>query len=207
MLNIVVLVSGGGTNLQALIDAQNSGSIKNGKITNVISDKEGAFALTRAENAGIATSVLARKKFASIEEHNKAILNKLLECKADLIVLAGYLSILDKEVTDTFKNKIINVHPSLIPAFCGDGFYGLRVHTAVLEKGVKLTGATVHFVNEITDGGAIILQKAVEVKNSDTPEILQKKVMEQAEWDILPKAVSLFCEGRIKVTKNTTQID
>ncbi|NCC87866.1 MAG: phosphoribosylglycinamide formyltransferase [Clostridia bacterium] len=207
MLNIVVLVSGGGTNLQALIDAQNSGSIKNGKITNVISDKEGAFALTRAENAGIATSVIARKSFASIAEHNKAILNKLLECKADLIVLAGYLSILDKEVTDTFKNKIINVHPSLIPAFCGDGFYGLRVHKAVLEKGVKITGATVHFVNEITDGGAIILQKAVEVQNSDTPEILQKRIMEQAEWEILPKAVSLFCEGRINVTKNITQID
>ncbi|MEG1180182.1 MAG: formyltransferase family protein, partial [Oscillospiraceae bacterium] len=128
MLNIVVLVSGGGTNLQALINAQNSGSISNGKITRVISDKEGAFALTRAENAGIETSVVARKSFASIAEHNKALLNELLECNADLIVLAGYLSILDKEVTDAFANKIINVHPSLIPAFCGDGFYGLRVH-------------------------------------------------------------------------------
>jgi len=207
MLNIVVLVSGGGTNLQALIDAQNSSSIKNGKIIRVISDKDGAYALTRAENAGIVTSVVARKSFSSIAQHNKAILKELVDCEADLIVLAGYLSILDKEVTDTFKNKIINVHPSLIPAFCGDGFYGLRVHKAALDKGVKVTGATVHFVNEITDGGAIILQKTVEIQNGDTPEVLQKRVMEQAEWEILPKAVSLFCEGRIKVIDNTTQID
>ncbi len=207
MLNIVVLVSGGGTNLQALIDAQNNGSIKNGKITKVISDRKNAYALTRAENSGIKTSVIARKDYANIAEHNKAILKELLNCKADLIVLAGYLSILDKDIIDNFKNKIINVHPSLIPAFCGNGFYGLKVHKAALDKGVKITGATVHFVNEITDGGAIILQKAVDVQDGDTPEILQKRVMAQAEWDILPRAVSLFCEGRIKVNGNITQID
>ncbi len=206
MLNIVVLVSGGGTNLQALIDAQNSGKIKNGKITKVISDREGAYALTRAENSGIETKVIARKNFSTIKEHNKALLEELVACNADLIVLAGFLSILDKDVTDAFNNKIMNVHPSLIPAFCGDGFYGLRVHKAALEKGVKVTGATVHFVNEITDGGAIILQKAVEIQNEDTPEILQKRVMEQAEWEILPKAVSLFCEGRVKVVGNKTEI-
>ena len=206
MLNIVVLVSGGGTNLQALIDAQSNGIIKNGKITHVIADREGAYALTRAENVGIATKVIARKSFDSIKEHNKALLKELLDCKADLIVLAGYLSILDKEVTDAFANKIINVHPSLIPAFCGDGFYGLRVHKAALDKGVKVTGATVHFVNEVTDGGAIILQKCVDIQNDDTPETLQKRVMEQAEWELLPKAVSLICEGRVKVIDNKTQI-
>ncbi len=207
MLNIVVLVSGGGTNLQALIDAQNSGKIKNGKITKVISDKKDAYALTRAENEGIKTSVIARKDYENIALHNKAILKELKSSNADLIVLAGYLSILDKEVTDAFENKIINVHPSLIPAFCGNGFYGLKVHKSALEKGVKITGATVHFVNEITDGGAIILQKAVEIQNDDTPEILQKRVMEQAEWDILPRAVSLFCEGKIKVAQNVTRIE
>ena len=206
MLNIVVLVSGGGTNLQALIDAQNAGKIKNGKITRVISDKEGAYALTRAENAGIATTVVNKKDYSNVDDHNKALLKVLNECNADLIVLAGFLSILSKEVTDTYYNKIINVHPSLIPAFCGDGYYGLRVHKSALEKGVKLTGATVHFVNEVTDGGAIILQKSVAIENDDTPEVLQKRVMENAEWEILPKAVSLFCEGRIQIVDNKTKI-
>lgn len=206
MLNIAVLVSGGGTNLQALIDAQNSGKINNGQIVRVIADRPGVFALERAKNAGIESVVVDRKAISNTVEHNKAVLSELENCKADLIVLAGYLSILTKEVTDSYENKIINVHPSLIPSFCGDGFYGLRVHKAALEKGVKITGATVHFVNEVTDGGAIILQKAVAVENGDTPEVLQKRVMEQAEWEILPLAVSLFCEGKIKVIDNKTQI-
>lgn len=206
MLNIVVLVSGGGTNLQALIDAQNSGKIKNGRITRVISDKQGVYALERAEKANIKTTVVNKKDFSSVDEHNKALLKVLDECRADLIVLAGFLCILSKEVTDLYYNKIVNVHPSLIPAFCGDGFYGLKVHKAVLDKGAKITGATVHFVNEVTDGGAIILQKAVDVENDDTPETLQKRVMEQAEWEILPKAVSLFCEGRIEIINNKTKI-
>lgn len=206
MLNIVVLVSGGGTNLQALIDAQNAGKIKNGKITKVISDKQGAYALTRAKSNGIETSVVNKKDFSNVADHNKAILAELKNSNADLIVLAGFLSILSEEVTKEYKNKIINVHPSLIPAFCGNGYYGLKVHKAALEKGVKVTGATVHFVNEITDGGAIILQKAVNIENDDTPEVLQKRVMEQAEWEILPTAVSLFCEGRIKIEGNITKI-
>jgi phosphoribosylglycinamide formyltransferase-1 len=202
MLNIVVLVSGGGTNLQALIDAQKNGIIKNGAISCVISDKKDVFALKRAQDAGIKTRTVAKKDFADSEQHNKALLEALKEEKADLIVMAGYLSILAPFVISEYRNRIINVHPALIPSFCGDGYYGLHVHEAVLAKGVKLTGATVHFANEVTDGGAIILQKAVEVSEGDTPQILQKRVMEQAEWILLPKAVSLFCEGRLSVDEN-----
>lgn len=199
MLNVVVLVSGGGTNLQALIDAQNRGEITGGKITRVISSKPGAYALTRAENAGIPWEVIDRKACGSREEFDQKILEALQRAKADLVVLAGFMLILGEKVIKAFENKIINVHPALIPSFCGEGFYGLRVHEAALSYGVKLTGATVHFVNEQADAGAIILQKAVKVKNGDTPEILQKRVMEQAEWKILPKAVSLFCQGKIEI--------
>lgn len=207
MLKIAVLVSGGGTNLQALIDAERAGKIKNGKIVKVIASKEGAYALERAAKAGIDSAVASRKAYETPEEYDKALLALLKECGADLVVLAGFLSILGETVISEYENKIINIHPSLIPSFCGKGAYGLKVHEMALAKGVKVTGATVHFVNLIPDGGAIILQKAVEIKNGDTPEILQKRVMENAEWELLPKAVSLFCEGKIKVTGNTTYIE
>lgn len=207
MLKIAVLVSGGGTNLQALIDAEKAGKIKNGTIVKVIASKDGAYALTRAENAGIETAVVARKSFENPDDYDKALLSELKKCGADLVVLAGFLSILGETVISEYENKIINIHPSLIPSFCGNGCYGLKVHEMALEKGVKVTGATVHFVNLIPDGGAIILQKAVEIKNGDTPEVLQRRVMENAEWEILPKAVSLFCEGKIKVTGNTTVVE
>lgn len=199
MKNIVVLVSGGGTNLQALIDAQESGKIQGGKITCVISSKPGVYALERAKNHSIKTRVIARKEFADSVEYSKAILEALNEEKADLVVYAGFMTILDELVVKAYPNRMMNVHPALIPSFCGKGYYGLRVHEEVLKKGVKLTGATVHFVTEVCDGGPIILQKAVEVQNGDTPEILQKRVMEQAEWKILPKAVSLFCEDKLTV--------
>ncbi len=206
MMNIAVFVSGGGTNLQALIDAQNRGEIKNGKITFVIASNDGAYALERAKKAGIPTAVVSRKSYSSKEEYDKAILAKLDGKNIDLIVLAGFLSILGKELVEKYANKIINIHPSLIPLFCGDGFYGKKVHTAVLAIGMKVTGATAHFVNEITDGGAIILQKAVPIEQGDNEDILQYRVMRQAEWEILPKAVSLFCEGRIKINGNKTEI-
>lgn len=206
MMNIAVFVSGGGTNLQALIDAQNRGEIKNGKITFVIASNDGAYALERAKKAGIPTAVVSRKSYSSKEEYDKAILAKLDGKNIDLIVLAGFLSILGKELVEKYANKIINIHPSLIPLFCGDGFYGKKVHTAVLASGMKVTGATAHFVNEITDGGAIILQKAVPIEQGDNEDILQYRVMRQAEWEILPKAVSLFCEGRIKINGNKTEI-
>lgn len=199
MKNIVVLVSGGGTNLQALIDAEKSGLIKNGKIICVISSNPEAYALTRAENNGIDTAVIRRKDFAEFKDYDLALTALLKEKNADLVVLAGFLTILGHEVISAFENRIINIHPALIPSFCGEGFYGLRVHKAALSKGVKLTGATAHFVNEECDGGPIILQKAVEIKNGDTPEVLQRRVMEQAEWKILPEAVSLFCQDKIKV--------
>ena len=198
MMNIAVFVSGGGTNLQALIDAQDRGEIKNGKITFVLASNDGAYALKRAENAGIPSAVVSRKSYSSKAEYDEAILDVLADKNIDLIVLAGFLSILGEELVSKYRNRIINIHPSLIPLFCGDGFYGKRVHTAVLNSGVKVTGATAHFVNEITDGGAIILQKAVPVEQGDTEDILQYRVMLQAAWEILPKAVSLFCEGRIK---------
>lgn len=206
MKNIVVLVSGGGTNLQALIDAEKSGIIKNGKITCVISSNPEAYALERAKNNNISTDVIRRKDFPDFDEYDKSLTELLKSKNADLIVLAGFMTILGKRVINEFKNRIINIHPALIPSFCGEGYYGLKVHEKALEKGVKLTGATAHFVTEICDGGPIILQKAVEVKNGDTPEILQKRVMEEAEWKILPKAVSLFCEDKIKVVNNKTEV-
>lgn len=200
MKNIVVLVSGGGTNLQALIDAEKSGVIKGGKITCVISSKEGVYALERAENNGIATRVIPRKEYADIASYTKAVTDALIEEKADLVVYAGFMTILDEQVVKAFPYKMMNVHPALIPSFCGKGFYGLHVHEAALAAGVKLSGATVHFVTEECDGGPIILQKAVPVENGDTPETLQKRIMEQAEWKILPEAVSLFCQDRIEIT-------
>ena len=206
MKNIVVLVSGGGTNLQALIDAQNRGEIKSGKITCVISSNPNAYALTRAENNGIETAVIRRKDFDEFDKYDEALTELLKSKNADLIVLAGFMTILGKGVIRAFENRIINIHPALIPSFCGEGCYGLRVHEEALKKGVKVTGATAHFVNEVCDGGPIIIQKAVEVKDGDTPEILQKRVMEQAEWIILPRAVALFCEDKIKVTGNKTVI-
>lgn len=207
MKNIVVLVSGGGTNLQALIDAQNSGEIKNGRIICVISSNPNAYALERAKNNSIDTEVIRRKDFESFEDYDNALTELLKSKNADLVVLAGFMTVLGAKVIRSFENKIINIHPALIPSFCGKGFYGLHVHEAVLEKGVKVTGATAHFVNEVCDGGPIIMQKAVEVKNGDTPEILQKRVMEQAEWKILPKSVALFCEGKIKVVNNKTIVE
>ncbi len=206
MLNIAVFVSGGGTNLQALIDAQDRGEIKNGKITYVLASNEKAYAIQRAENAGIESEVVSRKAYATSEEYDAAILAALENRSIDLIVLAGFLSILGPTVIEKYRNKIINIHPSLIPLFCGDGFYGKKVHTAVLASGMKVTGATAHFVNEITDGGAIILQKAVAIEQGDNEDILQYRVMRQAEWEILPKAVSFFCEGRIKIVGNKTEI-
>ena len=206
MKNIVVLVSGGGTNLQALIDAQNRGEIKNGKITCVISSNPNAYALTRAQNNKISTEVIRRKDFAEFDEYDHALTELLKSKNADVVVLAGFMTILGSKVISAFENKIINIHPSLIPSFCGEGYYGLHVHEAALKKGVKVTGATAHFVNEVCDGGPIIIQKAVEIQNGDTPEILQKRVMEQAEWKILPKAVSLFCEDKIIVKDNKTEI-
>ncbi len=191
--NIAVLVSGGGTNLQAIIDAQNSGIIKSGRVSLVIANKADAYALTRAQNAGIATAVVLKKDCATQYDLEQKIIDLLKQNNIDLIVLAGFMSILSERFTSHFEKKIINVHPSLIPSFCGEGFYGLRVHEAALAKGVKVTGATVHFVNEIPDGGEIIMQKAVEVQDSDTPEILQKRVMQQAEWKILPAAIEKIC--------------
>lgn len=196
--NIVVLVSGGGTNLQALIDAQARGGIKNGKLSRIISSNPNAYALERAEKAGIPATVLPRRDYESREAYDAALLHALEQAQADLIVLAGFMYVLGERVVKAYERRILNVHPALIPSFCGDGFYGLRVHEAALAYGVKVTGATVHFVNEVTDGGQIILQKAVEVFTDDTPESLQKRVMEQAEWVILPQAVSLFCEGKVK---------
>lgn len=206
MKNICVLVSGGGTNLQALIDAQKSGVIKNGRITCVIASKDGVYALERAGQNGISTRIIPRKEYDSVRDYTKAVTDALIEEKADLVVYAGFMTILDEQIVRAFPNRMINVHPALIPSFCGKGFYGLHVHEEVLKKGVKLTGATVHFVTEECDGGPIILQKAVEVKNGDTPEVLQKRVMEEAEWKILPKAVSLFCDDKIQVIDNKTII-
>lgn len=206
MKNIVVLVSGGGTNLQALIDAQNRGEIKNGKIACVISSNPNAYALERAKNNGIDTSVIKRKDYDAFEDYDIALTNLIKSKNADLVVLAGFMTILGKTVIKSFENRIINIHPSLIPSFCGEGFYGLHVHESALARGVKVTGATAHFVNEVCDGGPIIIQKAVEIKNGDTPEILQKRVMEQAEWKILPNAVSLFCDDKIKVIGSKTEI-
>ena len=199
MVRIAVLVSGGGTNLQALIDAQSRGELKNGRIAAVLSSRPDAYALERAARAGIPGYVVARKDFASNREMTIALVDKLRELNIGLVVLAGFLHILTGEMVAAFPNAILNVHPALIPSFAGPGCYGLHVHEKALEYGVKLTGATVHFVNEEPDGGPIVLQKAVEILEGDTPEVLQRRVMEQAEWHILPQAVSLFCEGRLCV--------
>ena len=204
--NIVVLVSGGGTNLQALIDAERRGDIPNGRITCVISSRSDAYALERARQNGIATRVLECKRYPDIAAYSAAMVEALQAERADLVVYAGFMTILDEQVVRAFPNCMMNVHPALIPSFCGKGYYGLRVHEAVLERGVKLTGATVHFVTEVCDGGPIILQSAVPVQDGDTPEILQRRVMEQCEWKLLPKAVALFCDGKIQVKNGRTYI-
>lgn len=196
--NIAVLVSGGGTNLQALIDAQRSGILKSGRIVLTISNRSDAYALNRARDAGIDTRVITKKDCGSAEEFERRIAEALDEYGIDLIVLAGFMSILSADFTRRFERRIINVHPSLIPSFCGEGFYGLHVHEAALKKGVKVTGATVHFVNEIPDGGEIIMQKAVRVRDGDTPEALQRRVMRAAEWKILPAAAEKICAEMIK---------
>lgn len=200
MVNIAVLVSGGGTNLQAILDAQARGDIHNGRVSVVVSSNDKAYALERAKQAGVPGVVRRKKDYASGTEYCRALAQFLQEQDIGLIVLAGFMTVLDEEFCKNFENRIINVHPSLIPSFCGDGFYGLHVHEAALAKGVKVTGATVHFVNAITDGGPIIAQKAVAVEPDDTPEILQKRVMAQAEHILLPRAVSLFCEGKLSVS-------
>ena len=204
--NIAVLVSGGGTNLQALIDAEKRGELGNGKISLVLASKEGVYALERAKQNDIPAVVLPRKEYASIADYSKALADTLEAAGVDLVVLAGFLTIFDEQVFERFTNKILNVHPALIPSFCGKGFYGLHVHEAALEKGVKVSGATVHIVTPECDAGPIILQKAVEVREDDTPETLQKRIMEEAEWKILPEAVRLFCEGRITVKDNRAYI-
>lgn len=204
---IAVLVSGGGTNLQALIDAERRGELGNGKITLVIASKPDVYALERAANAGIEGRVLARKEYDSIASYSRALADEMLAAEIDLVVLAGFLTIFDEQVYEAFPNRILNVHPALIPSFCGKGFYGLHVHEAALEKGVKISGATVHIVTPECDAGPIVLQKAVEVKQDDTPETLQKRIMEQAEWKILPEAVRLFCDGRITVENNKVYIN
>ena len=193
MINIAVFVSGGGTNLQALLDAQDAGMLPHGRISLVLSSRDGVYALERAKNHGVPMVVISRKAYPSSQAFDQAILEELEKNKIQLIVLAGFLSILGPELVARYDHRIINVHPSLIPSFCGAGFYGLKVHQAALDYGVKVTGATVHYVNEIPDGGEIILQKAVDVLPGDTPEILQKRVMEQAEWKLLPAAAELVC--------------
>jgi len=203
---IAVLVSGGGTNLQALIDAQSRGELGGGEIAAVISSKPGAFALERAAKAGIDGFVIPRKEYATNRDYTVAVVEKLKALQIDLVVLAGCMVIFTEELVQTYPNAIINVHPALIPSFCGEGYYGLRVHEQALRYGVKLTGATVHFVSEECDGGPIISQKSVAVYPEDTPEILQKRVMEEAEWKLLPEAVSLFCQGRISVEGRTVII-
>ena len=207
MLKVVVLVSGGGTNLQAILDAVDSGAITNTEIVGVISNNKNAYALQRAEEKGIPNVCVSPKAFASRAEFNQALLDTVDQFQADLLVLAGFLVVIPEMMIEAYRNRIINIHPSLIPAFCGTGYYGLKVHEAALEKGVKVVGATVHFVDEGTDNGAIILQKAVEVKQGDTPEILQRRVMEQAEWKILPQAIDLIANGKVKVVDGKVMIE
>ena len=202
MLRIGVLVSGGGTNLQAIIDALKAGTITNASIEIVISNNPNAYTLERAKNNGINAECISPKNFATREEFNDALISRLDECNLDLIVLAGCMVVLPAKLIAKYRNKIINIHPALIPSFCGKGFYGLHVHEEVLKRGVKLTGATVHFVDEGTDTGPIILQKAVEVKNDDTPEILQRRVMEEAEWKIMPEAINLIANGKVTIKDN-----
>ena len=205
MLRVAVCVSGGGTNLQAIIDKVNDGTITNTELVLVVSNKPGAYALTRAKEAGIDTAVIEPKAYGSREEFGQAMIDTLNEKNVDLVVLGGYLVILPENLVRAFEGRMINIHPSLIPSHCGDGYYGLKVHESVLARGNKVTGATVHFVDEETDSGPIILQKAVEVHDDDTPETLQKRVMEQAEWVILPKAIDLIANERIVIVNNTTK--
>jgi phosphoribosylglycinamide formyltransferase-1 len=206
MVKIAVLVSGGGTNLQALIDAQARGEIVGGEIAAVIASKPGVYALERAAKADIPTYVVARKDYPSSQAMTAALVEQLKALDIGLVVLAGFMTILTEEMIQAFPNAILNVHPALIPAFCGEGFYGLHVHEKALEYGVKLSGATVHFVSAECDGGPIVLQKAVPVEEGDTPETLQRRIMEQAEWKLLPQAVSLFCQGRLRVEGRTVHI-
>ncbi|MBR5377428.1 MAG: phosphoribosylglycinamide formyltransferase [Lachnospiraceae bacterium] len=206
MLNITVLVSGGGTNLQAIINAIEDGTISDAGIKLVISSRKDAYALKRAADAGIETKVISRKEFAEVSYYEEKMLEALKDAKTDLIVLAGFMTVLPVSIINAYENRIINIHPSLIPSFCGKGYYGLKVHEEALKRGVKLTGATVHFVDSGCDTGPIILQKAVETRPDDTPEILQKRVMEQAEWKILPKAIDLIAKGRVQVIDNKTVI-
>lgn len=206
MKKIGVLVSGGGTNLQAILDAQDSGVLKSGRVACVVSSSPGAYALERAARAGVPGECVRRRDYASAEEFDAALLAVLQRYEVDVVVLAGFLCILGAAVIRAYPDRIINVHPSLIPSFCGDGFYGLKVHEKALEYGVKVTGATVHFVNEVTDGGAIILQKAVQIMPGDTPEVLQKRVMKEAEHIILPQAAELLCADKIKICGRRVEI-
>lgn len=206
MLRVAVMVSGGGTNLQAIIDAVQNGSITNVELVAVISNNKGAYALERAKKAGIEGVVVSPKDYDNRELFNQALVEKLDSLKVDLIVLAGYLVVIPPVMIEKYENRIINIHPSLIPAFCGTGFYGLKVHEAALERGVKVVGATVHFVDKGTDTGPIILQKAVEVETDDTPEVLQRRVMEQAEWIILPRAIDMIANGNVMVVDGKTVI-
>lgn len=199
MLRTAVLVSGGGTNLQAILDAVENGTITNAEVVGVISNNKNAYALERAKKAGISAKCVSPKEFEDRSKFNKALMDSIDELHPDLIVLAGFLVVIPAELIRKYENKIINIHPSLIPSFCGTGYYGLKVHEAALKRGVKVVGATVHFVDEGTDTGPIILQKAVEVQQGDTPEILQKRVMEQAEWIIMPKAIDLIANGKVTV--------
>ena len=197
-IRIAVLCSGGGTNLQAILDAQTAGKIASGEVALVVSDNAGAYALERAKGAGVATAVFDRREVRDRTQREQAILGALRQHKIGLVVLAGFMTILSEAFTREYEGRMINIHPSLIPSFCGPGFYGLKVHEAALARGVKVTGATVHYVNEVCDGGPIILQKAVAVEEGDTPETLQKRVMRQAEWQILPQAVELVCKALLK---------
>ena len=206
MVRIAVLVSGGGTNLQALIDAQHRGEIPGGEIASVIASKPGVYALERAKQAGIPGYVVARADYDSPRAMTVALVEKLRALEIDLVVLAGFMTIITEEMVSAYPNAILNVHPALIPSFCGQGYYGLHVHEKALEYGVKVSGATVHFVSEECDGGPIVLQKAVYVEEGDTPEILQRRIMEQAEWVILPRAVALFCQGKLRVEGRTVHI-
>ena len=201
-----MLVSGGGTNLQKILDAQQGGGIPNGAVRVVIASRGDAYALERAKKAGVEAFALCRKDYPDVESYSEALIDALKSRGVELVVLAGFLTITGENFVRAFENRIMNVHPALLPAFGGKGFYGLHVHEAVLERGCKLTGATVHFANEVCDGGPIILQKAVEVKDGDTPETLQRRVMEEAEWVLLPQAVSLFCEGRLQVKDGKVNI-
>ena len=206
MLKVLVMVSGGGTNLQAIIDSVENGTVTNTKIVGVISNNQNAYALKRADKHGIAAECVSPKNFENRAAFNKKLLERVNSYEPDLIVLAGFLVVIPPEMIAAYRNRMINIHPSLIPAFCGTGYYGLKVHEAALARGVKVVGATVHFVDEGTDTGPILLQKAVEVENGDTPEILQRRVMEQAEWKILPQAIDLIANGRVEVKDGKTVI-